>query len=145
MVHTSTLYAPRSFKNILDFFFPMPQRPEIVLFRRPNHHTRSASSPRRRQENSNLASKTATTPPILPWIHGVWVLTSWAAMGDRCREFAAFHHPHAPPSQPYLGKNYVRAFLLDEAWYGVGDNYGAFNGNSGVSSGDVICDVKSGQ
>ena len=50
---------------------------EIVLFRWPNHHTQNASSPRRRQENSNLASKTATTPPILHWIGGVWVLTSW--------------------------------------------------------------------
>ena len=42
----------------------------------------------------------------------------------------------------HLGKNYLRGFLLDQVWYGVGDNYGAFNGNLGVSSGDVICDVK---
>ena len=42
----------------------------------------------------------------------------------------------------HLGKNYLRGFLLDQARYGGEDNYGAFNGNLGVSSGDVICDVK---
>ena len=36
-------------------------------------------------------------PPILPWVDGVWVLTSWAAIGDHCREFAASLPPRPPP------------------------------------------------
>ena len=32
-----------------------------------------------------------------------------------------------------------------QAWYGGGDNYGAFNGNLGASFSDVNRDVKSGR
>ena len=84
-------------KNSWIFFFQYRKLAQTVLLRWPNHHTQSANSTRRRQETPQLALKTATTPPILAWVHGVWVLTSWVAMCECCREFAAVppppHHP----------------------------------------------------
>ena len=140
-------------ENFLGYFLVnTANRPKSRFFSEvPKKGNESANSTQRRPEHAKLTSKTAVTHPTLAWVHGVWVLTSLVAPGERCREFGDVPPPPPTPEKScsttekktyHLEKNYLRAFLVMQEWHGRGDNYGAFNGNLGVSFSDVNRDVK---